>query len=334
MYCVMIQLEFDSMSPSLLTRWIARVILRTSPFQSIALQVDVEASSGLVVPLGDLPAQPGGNPVNRNWTTLKLCQRTIQHNRYGGWYNVLAIRSDGSQLSVAEGPKVHILSKDYRLMTTLGEGSMSFSVNLWGLAFDLKQNILVSDLDNNRVCRVSQKNTLLQTISCSKRSTFKHPGGVTVDTTGRIFICDSGNHCVSVHSESGSPLHSFGSSGKADTQFNYPSDLDCSPDHHLYIADTFNRRICVYRYSQKSVSCKFVRWFHTKYEPTCIAYAADNHLIVTAMQSDAVMVYTTIGNLVHEFGGREQFRAPTGVAVDAAGVVYISDSLNNRIQVF
>ena len=298
------------------------------------MQIDVVASSGLVVPLSDLPAQPGGNPVNRNWTTLKLCQRTIQHKRCGGRYNVLAIRSDGSQLSVAEGPKVHILSKDYCLMTTLGEGSISFSVNLWGLAFDLKQNILVSDLDNNRVCRVSQKNTLLQTISCSKHSTFKHPGGVAVDADGRIFICDSGNHCVSVHSESGSPLHSFGSSGKADTQFNYPSDLDCSPDHHLYIADTFNSRICVYHYNKKSVSSKFVSCFRTKYEPTCIAYAAGNHLIVTAMQSDAVMVYNTRGNLVHEFGGRDQFRAPTGVAVDAAGTVYISDSLNDRIQVF
>lgn len=129
-------------------------------------------------------------------------------------------------------------------------------------------------------------------------------------------------------------LCSFGSSGKAETQFNCPTDLDCSPDHHLYIADTFNSRICVYRYSQKNVSCKFVRCFCTKYKPTCIAYAAGNHLIVTAMQSDAVMVYTTIGDLVHEFGGSDQFRAPTGVAVDAAGMVYISDSLNNRIQVF
>lgn len=176
----------------------------TSPFQS--MQIDVVASSGLVVPRSDLPTQPRGNPVNRDWTTLKHCQRTIQHRRYGGCYNVLAIRSDGSQLSVAEGQRVHILSKDYNLITTLGEGSMSFSVNLWGLAFDLKWNILVSDLDNNRVCRVSQQNTLLQTISRSKRSTFKHPGGVTVDADRRIFICDSGNHCVSVHSESGSPL--------------------------------------------------------------------------------------------------------------------------------
>ena len=271
----------------------------------------------------------------RDWTTLNPSQRTIQHKRGGGHYSVLAICSNSSQLSVAEGQKVHILGKDYQLTQTLGEEGISFSDNLWGLTFDLKGNILVSDLDNNRVCRVSQQNMLIQEISCcSKQKAFKHPSGVAVDAHDRIFICDSGNHRVSVHSESGVPLHSFGSSGADDKQFNCPTDLACSPDNCLYIADTFNSRICIYRYSQKKVTCKFVRCFQTKYRPTCIAYATENHLIITAMQSDAVMVYTTKGNLVHEFGGKGKFCAPTGVAVDAMGLVYISDSLNNRIQVF
>lgn len=301
------------------------------------MQIDVipgETAGDPVIPPIDLSLRPGCQPVSRDWTTLKQCQRTIQHRRDGGRYSVLAINIKSSQLSVAEGRRVHILGQDYRLAQTLGEEGMSFSDNLWGLAFNSEGDILVSDLDNDRVCRVSQQNTLLQTISYSKHEPFKHPSGVAVDTHGRIFICDSGNHRVSVHDESGKPLHTFGSSGGSDWQFNCPTDVDCSPDNHLYITDTFNRRICVYRYSKRNAACRFVRCFHTKFEPTCIAYASGDHLVITAMQSDAVMVYTTKGSLVHELGGRGMFRAPTGVVVDTMGMVYISDSLNNCIQVF
>ena len=45
--------------------------------------------------------------------------------------------------------------------------------------------------------------------------------------------------------------------------------------------------------------------------------------------------YTTIGHMWGEAGSDEgQFKGPSGIAVDAAGKIYVADTRNDRIQVF
>ena len=82
----------------------------------------------------------------------------------------------------------------------------------------------------------------------------------------------------------------------------------------------------------------FQRDFKTKYVPTGIAATGDNHLLITSLDSNTVMVYMLGGQLVHEFGGYGsdpgRFNVPDGICVDDSGAVYVADYGNSRVQVF
>ena len=62
------------------------------------------------------------------------------------------------------------------------------------------------------------------------------------------------------------------------------------------------------------------------------------YVYLTEFGNNRVLVFTIEGQLVLSFGGsgttQGLFNAPYGVCVDEDGFVYISDCLNNRIQVF
>ena len=68
-----------------------------------------------------------------------------------------------------------------------------------------KGNVWVTDTSSNEVLKLSQDGQLLQTIdhAGSKSDHFNGPTGVSVSPEGLIYICDSGNHCVTIHDEEG-----------------------------------------------------------------------------------------------------------------------------------
>ena len=188
---------------------------------------------------------------------------------------------------------------------------------------------------NYQVRKLSQDGQLLQTIHCvgSDDDHFNFPTAVSVSTEGLIYICDHDNHRVTVHDEEGKFLFSFGSKGSGPGCFDIPRDITFSSDGLVYVTDVENRRVCVW-----SREGTFKRDFKTKYFPTCIAATSDNHLVITSLLSNSVMVYTLEGELVHEFGGRGsdpgRFNGLRGICVDADGLVYVAECGNRRVQIF
>ena len=238
-------------------------------------------------------------------------------------------------LAVTDGGNrcVHLLTTEGTLVRSIGEGV--FDIGLYGVAFDLKGNIWVTDYINNKLVKLSQSGQLLLTIhhTHSGSDRFCQPAGVSVSQEGLIYVCDSGNHRITVHDEEGKFLFAFDSQGSGPQQFSDPKDIAFDSDGLMYVTDNKNTRVCVW-----SKEGTFKRDFKTKCTPTCIAATSDNHLLVTSYSFKTVMVYTLEGELIHQFGAEGsqpgRFDGCWGICIDNSGLVYVADDHNNRVQVF
>jgi sugar lactone lactonase YvrE len=139
----------------------------------------------------------------------------------------------------------------------------------------------------------------------AKRTRFADPFGVVLDQQGNLYVADGGDNNsirkidlngVSTTLAGGTEGYAEGAGGVA--AFNTPSGLAIDAAGNLYVADTGNNAI-------------------RKVRPdgTVSTLAGDG----LAGDRDGK-------------GAGAQFNGPVGVAVDAAGVVYVADTYNDRIR--
>jgi predicted phage tail protein/sugar lactone lactonase YvrE len=189
------------------------------------------------------------------------------------------------------------------------------------VATDAAGNVYVADTYNHRIRKVTPGGTT-STVAGNGMSGFsgdggpatsarlRFPEGVWVDTGGNIFIADSGNHRVrkvdtagNISTVAGNGTAGFGGDGGAATaaQLNDPEDVTTDPAGNLYIADNQNHRV-----RRVSTGGTITTFAGNGIE----GYAGDNGAATSARLND-----------------------PTGVAYNtASGVLYISDTDNNRIR--
>jgi uncharacterized protein (TIGR03437 family) len=189
-----------------------------------------------------------------------------------------------------------------------------------GVAADSAGNVYVADSENNMVARVAP-NGLLTVIAgdhgvgfggdggSAVSAQLYSPGALTVDSAGNLYIADWGNNRIrkvaldgTISTVAGNGEAGFSGDGGAavNAQLNAPSGVAVDAAGNLYIADSFNHSI---------------------------------------RKVDATGTIITIaGNQQGSFsgdGGPASLAAlcvPRGIAVDAMGNLYITDSGNNRIR--
>jgi sugar lactone lactonase YvrE len=174
-------------------------------------------------------------------------------------------------------------------------------------------------VDGNRVRRVSLTGEVL-TIAGSVEpgfadgpaatARFNGPQGIAVDTSGTLYVADSGNHRIRVLSPQGDvmTLAGSGSPGLADgpgaqAQFNSPYDVAVDRAGTVYVADTLNYRI---------------------------RRIAPDGTVTTLAGGGPVGEGE--GDYADGPGDAARFAFATGIAVDEAGTVYVADTYNARIR--
>ncbi len=190
-----------------------------------------------------------------------------------------------------------------------------------GLAFDSSGNLYIADTLNNRIRRVSPDGNIITVAGNGSagysgdngpatRAQLNNPNGVAVDRAGTLYIADTFNNVIrrvaggTISTVAGTGvLGNTGDGGPASaaTLFN-PNAVAVGTNNNVYIADSGNNRIRV----------------------------VDPSGAINNFAGDPTGVPGVGGDNISARDSK--FDYPRGLAVDAAGNVYVSDYFNNRIR--
>ena len=199
-----------------------------------------------------------------------------------------------------------------------GDGGQAINARLslpYGLALDASGNLYIADASNSRVRKVSASGAI-NTVAGNGVSgfygdggpaiaaQFRNPEGVAVDGSGNLYIADTGN--MRIRGVSGSTVTTLAGGAVGDgglavfAFFNQPSGVARDSAGNTYVADSYNNLV-------------------RKVGP-------------------GGSIGTVVGTGVAGYSGdggaasNAQLNAPQGLALDAAGNLFIADSANHRVR--
>ena len=208
------------------------------------------------------------------------------------------------------------------LLSSSGDGGPAVKAQLntpLGVAVDAAGSQYIADSLNNIVRKVAANGVIAAFAGtgtagssgdggAATSAQLNGPQGVAVDATGNLYIADTQNHRVrkvsggNITTVAGSGTAGFAGDGASATgaQLNAPFGVAVDASGNLYIAEFSNNRV-------RKVDSK-----------GNITTAAGNGVAGYSGDSGAAM--------------NAQLNGPQGVAVDAAGNLYIADTGNNRVR--
>jgi hypothetical protein len=196
--------------------------------------------------------------------------------------------------------------------------------------------------------------------------TLNSPTGIAIDANGNVYFDDYGNNVIRKLTVATNEVTTFAGTGAAgytgDTgpaaaaTLNHPTQLAFDVDYDLYIADAGNnviRKVTTAGIITTVAGTGVAGYFgdgssalQAKLNfPDSLAFDASGNLyiadagnnVIREVTSDGV-INTVAGNGTGSYGGdngpatKAELNEPTRVVVDAAGNLYISDLLNNRVR--
>jgi formylglycine-generating enzyme required for sulfatase activity/sugar lactone lactonase YvrE len=181
---------------------------------------------------------------------------------------------------------------------------------------------------------------------------FSAPSGVTVDSTGNLFVVDGDNHTIRKITVTGSVstfAGTLGIRGSTDgmgtaARFDAPFGITCDSSDNLYVADQGNS--CIRRISpQGDVSTVTASVGQLSWGPQGVAVDLQGNLYITDTNGQRICkISPQTGFSVLAGGGAGQagsadgtgtaarFSSPSGITVDTNGNVYVADHGNHLLR--
>ncbi|MCA9293463.1 MAG: hypothetical protein KDA20_06595 [Phycisphaerales bacterium] len=160
-----------------------------------------------------------------------------------------------------------------------------------------------------------------------------HPMGVCTDASARLFVADSGARVVHVFDLEDRSYARWSPGGEMGS-FVLPVAVAVTTDGRVLVCDAGRGAVDAFAAHGEYLGALAAGAFQ---RPSGIAVDADR-IVVADPGAQQVVVLSLAGEVVERIGSRGsgagQFNYPTGVAIGGDGALYVSDSLNFRVQVF
>ena len=271
-----------------------------------------------------------------------------------GYFNTIRkVSPDGTASVFAGTPDTTGGSAD-------GNGAAARFLHPSGLALDAHGNLYVADTDNYTLRKITPAGAVTTLAGragvpgsgggSGTDARFTAPRGIAVDTGGTVYVTDTFNHTVSTISPSGTVAVLAGSAGQpgatdglgAAARFDAPTGITVDGAGNVYVADVDNqaiRRITPNGQLQTLAGGYGLGVFES---PVGVAMGADGALVVTdayTLQrvSLAGVVTPLVGlpghaGSVDGTGSAARFQAPSGLARDGAGNIYVAQPANGVVR--
>ena len=171
---------------------------------------------------------------------------------------------------------------------------------------------------------------------------FSVPSRAATNSSGNVFVTDSGNSRVQRFTATGTTPLAFAGLGTGNGQFLPAAALGVATDSsgNVYVVDRLGSRVQKFNSSgvfQSAFGTLGVgnSQFTT---PSGIAIDSANAIYVADTGNNRIQKFDSTGTYVTQWGGLGtgdgEFNSPSGVAVDSHGYVYVADTGNARIEKF
>ena len=273
----------------------------------------------------------------------------VQDNKDGSYkVSYLAKETGQFELSVKVNEEyvrgnpvaVEVKPRQYRPVLSFGQQGSAAGMlrNPWGVAVNERNEIAVSEVDNNRIQVFSSDGTCLRAFGRKgdKQGELNWPAGIAFDIkNGNILVADGLNHRVQLFSEQGEYVSQFGGKGNLDHQLINPHGLSVNCDGNVIVADSTNKLVKIFSQSGQLLQ-KIGGDGSFTFPLDCVQY--DKYLIVSDSNEHCIKVFDRDGNFQYKFGKEGErdgeFNKPRGLSVNKAGHLMVCDGLNHRVQVF
>ena len=234
------------------------------------------------------------------------------------------------------------------------------------VALDSSGNIYIGDTRNSRIRKVTAATSIISTIAgtgetygligdnvAATRATLNRPTGIAVDTLGQLFIADSANGKIRRVSPGSGKISSVDGGS-----FVQPVAVTVDSSGNLYVADQASS--AVYKLNSATGIAAVIagdapQGFNgdnipavtaALFRPTGIAIDSSGNVYIADRSNNRVRKITVSTGLISTVAGigtsgfsgdggaatTAQLSSPAGVAIDAAGHLYIGDSGNGRLR--